>query len=128
MTSGHPDVPDRSTAFRNWQGPLVFAYPRPLMTRLLRILLVAVLLGPQVGTLFVPHEAACQEAADCCTPDGGCDVSCVTCACCATRPSSFPTSVTVAPVHASTRTAAPVAGAVSLPLRSTDILHVPKSV
>lgn len=99
------------------------------MHRLLRVLLMALLLGTQVGTTHVPPDAACQDASDCCPRENVCDVNCLACACCPGQASS----VTSAPIMiefvgvppAPANCAASIA---VLPLFSTDILHVPKSV
>ena len=95
--------------------------------RLLRVLAMALLLGPQVGTVLVPTEALCEESRDCCAPDEGCDVSCVVCACCPGRSLSSTPSVSLEPVDSQVGSSGPLAATVALPLLPTDILHVPKS-
>jgi hypothetical protein len=93
--------------------------------RLARILLLALLLGSQVGSVILPEEVFCQENERC--GHGGCDVCCVTCPCCAARPLSAATTISLEPVGM--RAESPGAGldALVLPLFATDILHVPKS-
>ena len=100
-----------------------------LMHSLVRALLVALLLGSQVGTVLVSPEVACQEASDCCPHGNVCDASCVACACCPGHSSSTTSSAImlefagVPPAPANS-----VASDAVLALFSTDILHVPKSV
>ena len=100
-----------------------------LMRRVLRVLLMTVLLGSQVGTVFVSSEVLCQEGSGCCSPEGTCNANCVACACCPGHASSITSSVImlefidIPPVPTSS-----AAGTAVLPLFSTDILHVPKSV
>lgn len=98
-----------------------------VVNRLLRTLLLALFLGPQVGAVFVPSEAYCQEERDDCAPDEGCDVDCVACACCPCRAMSCAPAASLdhfdPPVESSTL----VAAIVDLPRLSSDILHVPKS-
>lgn len=100
-----------------------------LMHPLVRVLLVALLLGSQVGTVLLSSEVACQEASDCCPHGSVCDVSCDACACCPGHSSSTTSSsillefVGVPPAPANC-----VASDAVLPLFSKDILHVPKSV
>ena len=98
------------------------------MKRLLHIVLLALFLGPQVGTILVPREGVCQETDDCCPPGGVCNVNCVTCACCMSRPTNCSSVVTLDPIAGASSPAMTLAGSVSLPLFSTEILHVPKSV
>ena len=100
-----------------------------VMRPLLRVLLMAVLLGSQVGTALVSSDVVCQEAPDCCPHGSVCDVNCVGCACCPGHSSSITSSasmlefVGVPPVPANSAASSAV-----LPLLSADILHVPKSV
>lgn len=98
------------------------------MSRLLHVLLLAVLLGPQVGPILVTHEDVCQEASDCCPPGGVCDVNCVTCPCCMGRLTNFSSIVALDPITVASGSATIGPGSVALPLLSTEILHVPKSV
>ena len=90
---------------------------------------MALLLGTQVGTVHVPPDAVCQDAADCCPREGVCDVTCLACACCPGQATSITSSaimiefVGVPPAPANSAASIAV-----LPLFSTDILHVPKSV
>ena len=100
-----------------------------LMRRVLRVLLMMVLLGFQVGTVLVSSEVLCQEGSGCCPPEGACNVNCVACACCPGHSSSITSfaimleSIDVPPVPTNSAASSAV-----LPLFSTDILHVPKSV
>ena len=96
------------------------------MTRLLCILLVALLLGPQVGTIFVPADE-CQEERACGGPDGECDVNCVTCACCRGRALGSTNLVSLEPAGPRKESPRPFASAIVLPVFPTEILHVPKS-
>jgi hypothetical protein len=99
------------------------------MRRLLGVLVMALLLGSQVGTVLVSSEAHCLQAAGCCTPGDPCDASCVACACCPGQFSSFASSVILLEfVGVPLAPASSTASSVVLPLFSTDILHVPKSV
>ena len=94
------------------------------MNRFLHVLLlVALFLGPQVGVL-VAHQDSCQDASNCCSPNGVCDVNCVVCEC---YPGRL-TSLSPEPISAGVGVATTVAGALALPLLATDILHVPKSL
>lgn len=97
------------------------------MNRLIGILLLGLLLGPQVGTMFVPAAVPGQESRDCCAPDRDCDVNCVACACGSNRALGFITLVSLEPVDPQLGSSIPVAAALDLPLLPTDILHVPKS-
>jgi hypothetical protein len=99
-----------------------------VMNRLLRILLLAVLLGPQVGTFLAPPEVFCEETSDCCTPDGVCDVDCVVCAFCVSRIPSLTPSISVESIGAHPGATNTAASAAPLPLHPKDILHVPKSL
>jgi hypothetical protein len=98
------------------------------MTRLTHILFVALLLGPPVGTRLAPTEAGCEQARDCCAPDGTCDDSCVACPCCPGPAPNVAASVEAGPLAAPPGPATPAPGAAVLPLLSTDILHIPKSL
>jgi hypothetical protein len=98
------------------------------MNRLFRALLIAMLVGPQIGQLLSPVQDACvEERQDCCDSDGVCDVNCVRCACCSVRlvvvhnvgshqtlggPPAHPFLM-----HADSPPVAP----------SSDILHIPKT-
>lgn len=90
---------------------------------------MALLLGAQVGTVLASTDAACQEAADCCPHDSVCDVNCLACACCPGLSSSITSSVIMLEfVGVPPAPASSAASIAVLPLFSTDILHVPKSV
>lgn len=98
------------------------------MRPLICVLLMALLLGSQFGTVLVPSEVACQEDPDCCSQESVCDVKCVACACC-TGPSSITSSaVVLESVGVPPAPASGTASSAVLPLFSADILHVPKSV
>lgn len=97
------------------------------MIALARIVLVMLLLGPQLGAVALPSEVVCQETDDCCEPDGGCDVNCIRCACCASRtPTLTPASRLV--LAALPGSYAPAGAAAPSQPAPRDILHVPKSV
>jgi hypothetical protein len=97
------------------------------VSRLLRILFLALFLGPQLGELLLPAEGFCDERAGCCTPDGVCHESCMQCSCCANRMTNLPADSADDPLSSPPRqaTIAPIAAPLSPP--PTDILHVPKS-
>ena len=102
-------------------------YPEPV-NRLLRILLMAALLGPQFVEITTPREAFCEETEDCCTPDGACQATCPQCACCASR-STTPTALVLSEDLESPQAQLSVFGsAAPLSPPPTDILHVPKSI
>ena len=96
------------------------------MNRLLRILLLVFLLGPQLSEMTVLVLEHCEESADCCA-EGPDDAACLQCSCCftgapgtavlAVAPSPFspPAGEAVEPTH------------FCPPPSSADILHVPKS-
>jgi hypothetical protein len=97
------------------------------MNRLRAFVLVAGLLGSQIGSVALPFQAVCQEADECCAPSDACGSECAQCACCIVR----------APVLATTTTSIlqndPVTPT-SIALQSlpsspppAEILHVPKS-
>lgn len=97
------------------------------MIRLTRILLIALLIGPQVGTVVFPVDALCQEERDCCDPEGVCDVSCVQCVCCASRVPTLTSASSIGLFAAVFGT--PAVAATAAPPQPTprDILHVPKT-
>jgi len=98
------------------------------MIRLVHVVLVALLIGPQVAGRFLPSFASCEETRDCCAPDGACDENCVACPCCASpAPVVLPT-FSAGAVDAPARFARATSGATALPVLPTDILHVPKSL
>ena len=97
------------------------------MNRLLHVLLLAILFGPQVGTILVPHEGVCQETSDCCPPGAVCDVNCVSCACCS-KLTNFSSIAALGPTTVVSDPATTGPGSIALPLFPTEILHVPKSV
>ena len=100
-----------------------------LMRRLLRVLLMTALLGSQVGTVLVSSDVVCQEAPDCCPHGSVCDVNCVACACCPGHSSSITSpAIMLEFVGVPPAPAGSSASSAVLPLFSTDILHVPKSV
>jgi hypothetical protein len=82
-----------------------------------------------MGQDFRPVQEVCtEEREDCCDPKDACDVNCVQCACCATRP-NIVTAMAVAvdlPGPPALARAAYEAAPASAP--PTDILHIPKSV
>ena len=97
------------------------------MTRVLRVLLVALVLGSQAEPLLRSFEVSCVEESDCCTPSDVCRVNCVTCACCARPTVSLAALTTLAP-------GSPQAGFLKLQdatlellLLPDDIPHVPRS-
>lgn len=96
------------------------------MRRLVRVLLMALLLGSQFGTVLVPSEAACQE--DPCCSGSVCDVNCFACACCPSPCSITSSAVVLESVGVPPAPASGTASGAVLPLFSADILHVPKSV
>lgn len=99
------------------------------MIRILRILLLAVLLGPTAGQVLQYAQDACVEGRrDCCDPLEQCDSGCTECACCAVTAFTLQSAASSGAVEAAPLPAA-VAVAVSPPLAPpSDILHVPKSV
>lgn len=99
-----------------------------IMVRILHLLFLALLLGPPVGTWLAPADARCEQSSDCCAPDGTCDDSCAVCPCCAGPAPNVTASVEARPLAAPPGPAAPAPGAAVLPLLSTDILHIPKSL
>ena len=102
-------------------------YPERV-NRLLRILVLAALLGPPIAEITTPREPLCEDSQGCCTPDGACQATCPQCACCASK-STAPASVAISEDLDSPQ-AQPGATASATPLSPppTDILHVPKSI
>lgn len=98
------------------------------MIRLARILLVAMLLGPQVGMVVLPVEPLCQEERDCCDPEGVCDIECVQCACCTGRVPTLTSASSLERCSAASGAAPPAASAAPAQPAPRDILHVPKPV
>jgi hypothetical protein len=98
------------------------------VNRLWRVILLVLLLGPAIGPSFLPAEDLCGEQRDCCDQDRACDVTCVRCACCASRPIS-PTPAEMADaLDAPPASTVILATAFPPPAPTSDILHVPKSV
>ena len=98
------------------------------MARLLRILLVAVLVGPRVAELALPAVASCEDGHHCCSPDGTCDATAVVCPCCASIAPIATSTLSDEPAGAPTGRVGIHPGAAELPLLPTEILHVPKSL
>ena len=98
------------------------------MRRVLGILLVAVLSGSMVGEVIPPPVDPCARANDCCAPDAGCDENCVVCLRCANHTPSLLAFFSADPLVVPVSSAATTTGALTLPLLSTDILHVPRSL
>ena len=98
------------------------------MSRLVRILLIALLLGPQVAEILPPPAAACGETRGCCGPDGACDASCVACPCCANPAPGVTSAIPAGAPGGPAGPAGTTQGAAALPLLPTDILHVPRSL
>lgn len=95
------------------------------MNRLLRILFLALLLGPQFVQMTLPVIDRCEESRDCCAR-GACDAACPQCPCCIER--ALGTAVSLAPMLR----LAPPAEEAPQPIHCcqspgpTEILHVPK--
>ena len=98
------------------------------MIRLRNLLFVALLLGPPVGAIVAAPEAVCEQTRECCAPDGSCADDCVACPCCAGPAPNLTASIETGPLSAPPRPAAPAGDAATLPLLSTEILHIPKSL
>jgi hypothetical protein len=98
------------------------------MIRLVRVVLVALLIGPQAAKVLLPPFASCEERRDCCAPDGACDASCVTCPCCASPAPSVLSTFSAGPVNVPAGFARATPDATVLPVLPTEILHVPKSL
>ena len=96
------------------------------MNRLLRILLLVFLLGPQLSEMTVLVIDQCEESSECCA-EGPSDVACLQCPCCFTgTPGTTVWAATLTPF-------APPAGEAlepthcCLPPSPADILHIPES-
>jgi len=98
------------------------------MIRLVRVVLVALLIGPQAVGTFLPSFASCEETRNCCAPDGACDADCVACPCCASPAPIVHSTFSAGAMDAPMGFARATSGATALPLLPTDILHVPKSL
>lgn len=98
------------------------------MSRLLRVAMLALLLGPQVGPVLMPPETLCEERQDCCSPDGACDATCVVCACCLNRLSTTVSDAGPEPLDIPPILARAAASAVPLSPPPAEIQHVPKSI
>ena len=96
--------------------------------RLVHIVFAVLLLAPPMSTVLTPPEQACEQSQDCCAPDGSCDDSCVACPCCPGPAPEVPAAVQADPLAAPPRPALAAPGSANLPLRTTDILHIPKSL
>jgi hypothetical protein len=99
-----------------------------IMARLLRILVVAMLVGPQVAELVLPSVASCEDGHHCCSPDGTCDATLVVCPCCATTAPIVTSTFSAESADAPTGRVGTNPGSAALPLLPTEILHVPKSL
>ncbi len=99
-----------------------------VMTRLLRIVLVALLVGPLAAEVLMPSAVSCEETSDCCAPDGACDESCVLCPCCTIPAPTVMSCLSVEPVDAPAGHVGTQSGAAALPLLPAEIQHVPKSL
>jgi len=99
------------------------------MKWLIRILFLVAVLAPQMASVAVATDGYCEEAAGgCCTPEGDSDVSCVDCACCASRMPSVIPFRAAEPILSSPRLATAAAIHFSPQAFPTDIFHVPKSL
>jgi hypothetical protein len=99
------------------------------MKPLVRILLVALLAGPQIGQVLTPVREVCAEARqDCCDPDPACDASCIQCGCCTARAMSSPSADATAGLDSPPVPTAVVTAAAPPSAPPSDILHIPKSV
>jgi hypothetical protein len=97
------------------------------MLRLFRILLALAVLLPTLAAAALPLQEPCADGGGCCETPGSCDSPCPLCSCCPERASSDvqlpPTWLCAAPPVPAT----PAAHALSLPLGTTEILHVPRA-
>ena len=98
------------------------------MARLLRILLVATLVGPQVAELVLPVVASCEEGHHCCSPGGTCDATLVVCPCCTTPAPIVTSTFSAESANAPMGRVGTNPGTVALPLLPTESPHVPKSL
>lgn len=99
------------------------------MNRLLRVLLLAVLLGPPVSHALQPFADVCaEERQDCCGPNGVCDVYCVSCACCTGRTVEFASCTFGEDSVGPPARSAPALFEVPPSAPPSDILHIPESV
>ena len=91
-------------------------------------MLLALLLGPQIGQILLPIQEVCaEESRDCCDPNGVCDVNCILCVCCTAHPIA---SSSMAGEDGLARPSAhPIAVRAVAPPSAppSDILHIPKS-
>ena len=96
------------------------------MSRVLHILLLVLVLGPQFGavTLSVTHE--CEETRDCCG-GGACDDLCPQCPCCVERAPAAAVALIALPLVAPPTEAPRQPVQLPQPPRPADILHVPKT-
>jgi len=124
MTQNRQLPPGRGKAMAGLSEHPVSSCP---VNRLLRLLLLATLLGPSTGLLFPPVEETCAEEQGCGAGDE-CDVSCVQCGCCNARAITFASPSLVADLGSppAPTTAFQVQAPPSAP--PADILKVPKSV
>jgi len=114
------------------RGPAMAPWPEvevsfSPMIRVIRVLLVALLLGLQAEPLLRSFEVSCAEQGDCCTPTDVCRANCATCACCA-RPTVSPgASATLEPEPPQAGLLRGQDASIELQLLPHDILHVPRS-
>ena len=102
-------------------------YPSTSMNRVLTALLVVVLAGSMASEAILPPVDACQETRSCCDPDAACDENCVVCLRCPNHVPSVAAFFSDEPVIGPESSTELASGALTLPLLSTDILHVPRS-
>jgi len=98
------------------------------MKRLVPILLIALIAGPQLGYVLAPDRDVCaEERQDCCGPEDACGASCVVCGCCDARPLGFPGPGLTVDFDRPLVPTSVASVAIPSSAPPSDILHIPKS-
>ena len=96
------------------------------MLRVTRILLLVLLVGAQVGSTTLLLTAPCETCQECCAPGDTGGTDCLLCAACCAGVAGNVVAPLILPAPMPLAGVMPMGGALLLPPRLSEILHIPE--